>query len=279
MEILTNHSLRSAWNLLEWRLGQPETTIYWIYQAGNKNASSTGFQWTQWRHTQKNAWQWSHAFFNNSQYRVIQTWAKKFKMISNENHNECYHPVQIYIMVLNSNLQTLVYNINGDYGSCKGPFPPLQFQVCKNNPWQHVFLAAFHHRPSTWYLKMYRALGWSWILETESQSSKFHAIRFIHIVDGFAYSFRWFLWIYKCKCGYPWIHIYMHFLKILVSGTNMAQHPMWPNEGSLHHGSPEAMIEPPSSVTIPSFPLRNDEIRWNHVELHGSLQLFSQNLS
>lgn len=58
-------------------------------------------------HAQKNAWQWSHAFIDNSQYPVTQTWAKKFKTIPNFS----------------------VQSKFGDYGSCKGPFPPLQLQV------------------------------------------------------------------------------------------------------------------------------------------------------
>lgn len=69
-----------SWNA-DWANLKPPFTEY--TKQGTKNASSTGFPWNQWRHTQKNAWQWSHAFFNNSQYPVRQTWAKKFKMITN----------------------------------------------------------------------------------------------------------------------------------------------------------------------------------------------------
>ena len=120
-------------------------------------------------------------------------------------------------------------------------------------------------------LKMYRALGWSLILETESQSSKFHAIRFIQLVYRFTYTFRWFFWINVSVVTSPMdpyvciSSLYWFAQKILVSGTIMVQNHIWSNEGSLHHGasirsnitlhsqsvtnfSPEAMIETPSSV-------------------------------
>ena len=121
---------------------------------------------------------------------------------------------------------------------------------------------------------MYRALGWSWFLETESQSSKFHAIRFIHIVDGFTYSFRWFLWINVSVVTSP-MDPYMHFFPVLSCqknlGFRMFQEEIWcktlkikwriATSWCIHRNSKFGDASP--------FPLGNDEIRWTMLNFTG----------